>query len=156
MSNSFSPPWTVTHQAPLSMQFLRQEYCYKLPFPSPGDLSNIGIEPEFPALKADSLPLSKQGSPINSEFTYKKAMTKETSDLLYTPERPLGRAAVLPCLKDTHYPHLEGTKKLDICKLPESCLFQRCQHLSGSPAQLLERYLAPCTIKWLHNFLLRN
>lgn len=51
-------------------------------------------------------------------------MTKERSDLLYMLERPLGRAAVLPCSKDTHYPHLEGTKKLVIFKLPKSCLFQ--------------------------------
>ena len=38
-------PWTVAHQAPLSMGFPRQEYCSGLPFPSPGDLLNPGIEP---------------------------------------------------------------------------------------------------------------
>ena len=46
-------PWTVTHQAPLSMEFSRQEYWSGLPFPSPGDLPNPGIEPaslESPAL----------------------------------------------------------------------------------------------------------
>ena len=43
-------PGTVAHQAPLSMGFPRQEYWSRLPFPSPGDLSNPGIEPASPAL----------------------------------------------------------------------------------------------------------
>ena len=40
----FATPWTVAHQAPLSMEFSRQEYWSGLPFPSPGDLSNPGTE----------------------------------------------------------------------------------------------------------------
>ena len=42
MSDS-AMPWTIAHQAPLSMEFSRQEYWGGLPFPSPGDLSNPGI-----------------------------------------------------------------------------------------------------------------
>ena len=38
-------PWTVAHQAPLSMGFFRQEYWSGLPFPSPGNLPNPGIKP---------------------------------------------------------------------------------------------------------------
>jgi len=37
--------WTIAHQAPLSMEFSRQEYWSRLPFPTPGDLLNPGIEP---------------------------------------------------------------------------------------------------------------
>ena len=48
-------PWTVAHQAPLSMAFPRQEYWSGLPFPSPGDLSDPGIEPRSPVLQTDSL-----------------------------------------------------------------------------------------------------
>ena len=48
-------PWTVDHQAPLSMGFSRQEYWSGLPFPSPGDLPDPGIEPRSPALQADAL-----------------------------------------------------------------------------------------------------
>ena len=59
----FVTPWTVFHQAPLSMGFPRQEYWRRLPFPSPGDLPDPGIETTSPALQADSLPLSHQGSP---------------------------------------------------------------------------------------------
>ena len=46
----FVTPWTITHQAPLSMGFSRQEYWSGLPFPTPGDLPNPGIELAFPAL----------------------------------------------------------------------------------------------------------
>ena len=49
-------PWTVAFQTPLSMGFSRQEYWSGLPFPSPGDLPNPGIEPRSPALQAVSLP----------------------------------------------------------------------------------------------------
>jgi len=50
-------PWTVVCQAPLSLGFSRQEYWSGLPFPSPGDLPNPGIEPGSPVLQADSLPI---------------------------------------------------------------------------------------------------
>ena len=50
MSDSFVTPWTVAHQAILSMVFPRQEYWSGLPFLSPGDLPNPGIEPTFSAL----------------------------------------------------------------------------------------------------------
>ena len=46
----FVTPWSVAQQAPLSMGFLRQEFWSGLPFPSPGDLPDPGIEPVCPAL----------------------------------------------------------------------------------------------------------
>ena len=49
-------PWTVAHQASLSMDFPRQEYWRGLPLPSPGDLPNPELEPQSSALQADSLP----------------------------------------------------------------------------------------------------
>ena len=52
----FATPWTVSYKAPLSMEFSRQEYCSGLPFPSPGDLPDPGIERGSPALQAVSLP----------------------------------------------------------------------------------------------------
>ena len=56
-------PWTVTHQAPLSMGFSRQEYWSRLPFSSSGDLPDPGMEPRSPALQADSLPSELPGKP---------------------------------------------------------------------------------------------
>ena len=49
-------PRTIACQAPLSMEFSRQECWSGLPFPSPGDLPSPGIKPRSPALQADSLP----------------------------------------------------------------------------------------------------
>ena len=57
--------WTAGHQAPLPMEFPKQEYWSGLPFSPPGDLPKLGIEtacPVSPALKVDSLPLSYKGS----------------------------------------------------------------------------------------------
>ena len=60
-------PWTVALQAPLSMEFSRQEYYSRFPFPFPGDIPCPGIKPESPALQADSLltePLGKACPPL--------------------------------------------------------------------------------------------
>ena len=71
-AQSFNPvglsatPWTVARQAPLSMEFSKQEYWSGLPFPPPGDLLNSGIEPASlaaPALQVDSLPPVPPGKP---------------------------------------------------------------------------------------------
>ena len=59
----FVTAWTVACQAPLSMGFSRQEYWSGLPFPSPGDLPNPGIELGSPALQAVSLPSEPLGKP---------------------------------------------------------------------------------------------
>ena len=59
----FVTPWTAAHQAPLSMKFSRQGYGSGLPFPSPGDLPNPGIEPGSPVLQADSLLTELQRKP---------------------------------------------------------------------------------------------
>ena len=47
----FATPWTVAHQASLYTGFPRQEYWSGLPFPSPGDLSDPGLEPPSPELQ---------------------------------------------------------------------------------------------------------
>ena len=60
--------WTVSHQAPPSMGFSRQEYWSRVPLPSPGDLPNPGIEPRSPALQADALTSEPPGKP--SVFFY--------------------------------------------------------------------------------------
>ena len=59
----FATPQAVARQAPLSMEFSRHKYCSGLPFPSPGDRPNPGIEPKSPALQADSLPSELPGKP---------------------------------------------------------------------------------------------
>ena len=68
----FTTPWTVACQAPLSMEFSRQEYWSGLPFPSPEDLPDTGIEPRSPALQPDSLLSEPPGMPFTwySQTTY--------------------------------------------------------------------------------------
>ena len=78
----FATPWTITYQAPLCMGFSRQEYWSGLPFPSPGNLSNTGIEPGSPTLQADALPSEPPGKPVNKCLP------------------PLGTCYTLPLVKD--------------------------------------------------------
>ena len=60
----FAIPWIVAWESPLSMGFSRQEHYSGLPFPSPGDLPNPGIESGFPALQVDSLPSEPPGKKL--------------------------------------------------------------------------------------------
>ena len=73
----FATPWTVAYQAPLSMGFSRQEYWNGLPFPSPGDLPDPGIEPGFPPLQADTLLSEPQGSPSTCYRVWAKKWKKK-------------------------------------------------------------------------------
>ena len=60
----FVASWTVAHQAPLSMEFFRQEYWSRLPFPTPEDLPNPGIDPHLlHLLQADYLSPMPPGKP---------------------------------------------------------------------------------------------
>ena len=62
----FAAPWTVAHQAALSMGFSRQEHWGGLPFPSPGDLPNLGIKLRSPALPADALTSEPPGKVVDN------------------------------------------------------------------------------------------
>ena len=64
VSDSFETLWTVARQVPLSMGFLRQEYWSGLPFPSPGDLPDPGIEPTSPTLAGGFFTTEPSGKPI--------------------------------------------------------------------------------------------
>ena len=64
VSNFFATPWNVAHQAPLSMEFFRQEYCSRLSFSPPGDLPDLGIELAslvFPALAGGFFTIGTKG-----------------------------------------------------------------------------------------------
>ena len=63
----FATPWTVAHQAPPSMGFSRQEYWSGLPFPTPGELSDPGMEPTSlasPALAGGFFTTEPSGQPL--------------------------------------------------------------------------------------------
>ena len=80
----------IASQAPLSMEFSRQEYWNGLPFPSPGDLSDPGIEPGSLALQADALRLSLQGSPFS--------MHRVLGEILVTCSMAKGECHDMPAL----------------------------------------------------------
>ena len=75
---TLATPWTITHQALLSMGFSRQEYWSWLPFLSPRDLPDPGIEPRSPVLQADSYCLSYPGNPQRSMAGYSPWGHKES------------------------------------------------------------------------------
>ena len=60
----FATQWTIAYKAPLSTEFSSQEYWSGLPFLSPGDLPNPGIEPRSLTLQADTLPSEPPGKPF--------------------------------------------------------------------------------------------
>ena len=68
----FGTPWTVAYQAPLSRGFSRQEWWSGLPFPSPGDLPDPGIEPRSPILQEDALLSEPPGKPRSIILQLKK------------------------------------------------------------------------------------
>ena len=64
-------PWTITHHAPLSMGFSRQEYWSRLPYPTPGDLPKLGIEaasPVSPALAGGFFTTGPPGKPFYTDI----------------------------------------------------------------------------------------
>ena len=75
----FATPWTVAYQALPSMGFSRQECWSGLPFPSPGDLPDPGIEPGSPTLQAESLPAEPQGKPKQMVEPNKKMLYQSSS-----------------------------------------------------------------------------
>ena len=82
----FATPWTIAHQAPLSMEFSRQKYWSRLPFPSPGDLSNPGIELGASSLWADALPSEPPGkseASLNTHLVAPKFLISSCVEVYY-------------------------------------------------------------------------
>ena len=78
----FVIPWTVAHQAPLSMEFSMQEYWNRLPCPTPRDLPHPRIQPESPvspALQADSFTTEPSGKPLHEN---RKAQMQDIGNAL--------------------------------------------------------------------------
>ena len=79
----------VAHQAPLSMEFSRQEYWSGLPFPFPEDLSDLGIESVSSALQMDSLPSEPQTEKKMRQVETRVSSLPRGPSLMYSvAERP--------------------------------------------------------------------
>ena len=106
-------PWTAACQAPLSMGFSKQEYWSGLPFPSPGDLPDPGIEPGSSSLQADSLP---------SEPPEKEGGNKFSSDFLSVRRFTHINTLTLMTLPGTAWVHLTfqvGVWAMGVLPYPE-------------------------------------
>ena len=130
MSNSLQPP-DCTCQAPLSMEVTKQEYWNGLPFPSPGDFPNPGIELGSPALQADSLPSLAQRKPHsfthfpsiydNSNFQLLRPKCLESSLTLFSPHTTFDSAANATGSIFKIYLTLTLSDNLHICSTITSC-----------------------------------
>ena len=76
----FATPWTIAYQASLSMEFSRQGYWRGLPFPTPGDLPDPGIESASPALAGGFFTTEPPGKPQES-FMFHLFITSSTLNL---------------------------------------------------------------------------
>ena len=93
----FATPWTVAYQAPPSMGFSRQEDWSALPFPSPGDLPDPGIEPGSPAFQADALTAEPPGKPEEFGISWCKLLHVEGINnkvLLHDPANYIQNPAI--------------------------------------------------------------
>ena len=113
----FATPWTLAHQSPLSMEFSRQEYRSGLVFPSPGDLPDLGAEPRFPALQADSLPSEPPGKPLWIHWLSRYFLSISSS---FSPWDPCSRC-FLPVSCFTPRSYMEHAYHILIAK----CQFHR-------------------------------
>ena len=124
MSDS-ATPWTVAYKASLSMEFSRQEYWSGLPFPSPGDLPNPGIEPGSPALRADALPSEPPGKPTGTlrniaspENPQNEAKGKRATAIATTPHHLAQESRVVlirPELQFPQYRYHRAWKQQTLC-----------------------------------------
>ena len=80
LCSTLCDPWTVAHQALLSMEFSRQEYWNGLPYPISGNFLS-GMEPGSPALQEDSLPSEPPGKPM---FLVTQTLLTKNINITYT------------------------------------------------------------------------
>ena len=115
--------WTLARQAPLSMEFSRQECCSGLPCLPPGDLPNPGIEPSSPTVQADSLPSEPPGKPKNTgvgslSLLQGNFLTQESNQGLLHCRRILYQLS--------YQGSLENTIEEDKCKYSPGPLYPFC------------------------------
>ena len=117
----FVASWTVAHQAPLSMGSARQEYWSGLPFPSPVDFPNPGIEPRSPALQANSLLFEPPGKPS----TYIMGCYKIGLIVKWLEQRPLELFLCFYHLPLYYFPVVDKSQK-KLSLISYSLLLQVC------------------------------
>ena len=131
----FATSCTVVHQALLSMGFPRQEEWIGLPFPTPGDLPDPGIELASTALEADSLPLSHLWSPLLWTLFFKYALPWDFPD---------GPVVNNPCANAGNMSSVRGLEDSTCCRATNPL----CHNCWAHALQLLKLI---CLEPMLHN-----
>ena len=101
----FATLWAIAHQAPLSLEFSRQEYWYGLLCTAPGDLPDLGIKPKSlrsHALETDSLSLASPQSPIWDYLQDKRDPSRQNGPVSQLPVPSVGREGSLELSEGTH------------------------------------------------------
>ena len=122
MSDSCDP-WTVPHQSSLPMGFSRQQYWSGLPFPSPGDLPNLGIEPRSPALQADSLLIKLQNLMLPWNASRRRGLILE-QHFLILPPHPWTDHQYYP--QNQHEPCGHSCSQINVCGYMCVCVICVC------------------------------
>ena len=134
----FATPWTVAHQALPSTGFSRQEYWSGLPFPSPGDLPDPGIEPKSPTLQADALTSEPPGKQtLQTNIT---GMCGECSQCAHSVLTTLGLAWLMACvLSQSTLLRLQVALQGNCLKWALGCVYFPGLICSGSGSQVLHK-----------------
>ena len=133
-------PWTVARQVPLSMGFSRQECWTWLPFPTPGDLPDPGIEPASSALQMDSLPSVSPGKLLVSSLTRDQTCVPRpgTRNLGHWTTREVPALAFLVCTHSDFSP---------------LCLLSCCPLTQNTDSLLAANTLTPgLSLRAVHSF----
>ena len=104
----FANPWTAARQASLPMEFSRQEYRSRFPFPSVGNLPDSGIKPASPVFRADSLPLCHLG-----------ILVQACDGMLLSHER--GQLAICNRVDRGHHAQCNKSEADEVCMAPLAC-----------------------------------
>ena len=123
----FATSWTVAHQAPPSMGFSRQEHWSGLPFPSPGDLPDPGIEPRSPALQADAFTSELPRKPKNTRvvaISYSRRSSRPRNQTCVSCIFCIGRWILYHCTTwETHaYMHTCVHIQIHVCMCVYICV----------------------------------
>ena len=159
-------PWTVAHQAPLSTGLSGPEQWSGLPFPSPGDLLDPGIEPVSPALQVDSFPTELGEKPYTKRIFSLRikfvchSVTFPDSHVVYSTHIYVTRKEIRMCTNRIAFTvlllllsrfscvRLWATLRIAAHLAPLSMGFSRQEHWSGLPFPSPFKVL----IKWISNF----
>ena len=155
----FVTPWTVVHQAPLSIGFSRQEYWSGFPCPPPRDLPNPGIDPVSLSLLhwwAGSLPLVPPGNPI----LVAPILTFKLCDI-FTENTPVN---FLLAQLIWSLPHCHGLQALlasSLCSInsgflpaPKTCsIYSRCLHFLLLLVYILYIYIYMYIYNYTHTYI---